>query len=550
MRQGALDAERAGDLAQAAVRFRAATDANPRDAALLNSAGSFHARHSEHEQALAYFDAALRLRADFGEVAVNRAIALAALDRAKEALASLQASEPKLGNDARYWSTRGGLERKSGDLQAAAKSYDACLACDAGHMRGRRARARLALERGEADAVPRLEQAIAAAPGDAELWLELAQALDAAGRAGEARAMAETLVTQAPHWTDALELLAQLRWAAGELTDFCDHYPTALAKGGYHPVVIRSWIAMLAAVDRHAAAAAVASEARGRDRNAAVLALLEAAHAGTAGDDARAEAIFEALDLATPERWLAEARHRLRRHEAEAAERLTERVLASDPANVVAWALRDIAWRLAGDRRHEWLHGQTGLIATLPFAWSAHRDEIVALLQRIHQDSAPPLGQSVRAGTQTRGGLFDRTEPALIGLRTALKDALEQYRAGLPSHDDSHPLLRHRDTNWRISGSWSVRLTGAGHHIAHIHPAGMISSAAYLVVPPPSLTASDEAALELGIAPKDLRLTLPPLATVQPAPGLLALFPSTLYHGTRPFSRGERMTAAFDVTPG
>ena len=34
---------------------------------------------------------------------------------------------------------------------------------------------------------------------------------------------------------------------------------------------------------------------------------------------------------------------------------------------------------------------------------------------------------------------------------------------------------------------------------------------------------------------------------IEPAAGHLALFPSTLYHGTTAFSAGERMTVAFDV---
>jgi hypothetical protein len=34
---------------------------------------------------------------------------------------------------------------------------------------------------------------------------------------------------------------------------------------------------------------------------------------------------------------------------------------------------------------------------------------------------------------------------------------------------------------------------------------------------------------------------------IRPHVGRLALFPSTLFHGTRPFSAGERMTVAFDV---
>lgn len=549
MRQSALDAERAGDLVQAAARFRAATTAHPHDAALMNSAGSFHARHSEHASALAYFDAALRLRADFGEATINRAIALTALGRAQDALVALKLGESALANDPRYWSARGATERTLGDLAAAADSYDACLARDEKHQRGARARARLALERGEPDAVARLERAIATTPGDAELWLELAQALDASGRADEARTVAAALVDKAPHWTQALELLAQLRWAAGERDGFCDHFRVALGKAGYQPAVARSWIAALAGVDQHAAAAAVARKLRAVAPDDAGLALLEAAHAGTAGDDRRAGAIFEKLALVTPGRQLAEARHWLRLSDPARAEGLTAQVLTAEPDNVVAWALRDIAWRLLSDHRHDWLHGQTGLVATKPFDWADRQEEIVRLLQQLHAQSAVPIGQSVRAGTQTRGGLFDRTEPALGSLKAAIMRALEDYRAQLPRADASHPLLRNRDVSWRISGSWSVRLTQAGHHIAHIHPQGMLSSAAYLIVPPGVAENPDAGALDLGVAPRDLRLDLPPMMTVRPQPGRVALFPSTLYHGTRAFAGGERMTAAFDVTP-
>ena len=40
---------------------------------------------------------------------------------------------------------------------------------------------------------------------------------------------------------------------------------------------------------------------------------------------------------------------------------------------------------------------------------------------------------------------------------------------------------------------------------------------------------------------------LPPFRTVEPKPGRLALFPSYMWHGTRPFGEGERLTVAFDV---
>ena len=36
---------------------------------------------------------------------------------------------------------------------------------------------------------------------------------------------------------------------------------------------------------------------------------------------------------------------------------------------------------------------------------------------------------------------------------------------------------------------------------------------------------------------------------VQPKEGLLVLFPSYMWHGTIPFSQGDRLTAPFDVVP-
>jgi hypothetical protein len=40
---------------------------------------------------------------------------------------------------------------------------------------------------------------------------------------------------------------------------------------------------------------------------------------------------------------------------------------------------------------------------------------------------------------------------------------------------------------------------------------------------------------------------LPPLYAIEPKPRQCALFPSTLYHGTRRFTGGKRMTVAIDI---
>jgi len=53
--------------------------------------------------------------------------------------------------------------------------------------------------------------------------------------------------------------------------------------------------------------------------------------------------------------------------------------------------------------------------------------------------------------------------------------------------------------------------------------------------------------LTLGEPQAELKLDLPPTRLVEPKPGRLVLFPSWMWHGTRPFGAGERMTVAFDV---
>jgi hypothetical protein len=53
--------------------------------------------------------------------------------------------------------------------------------------------------------------------------------------------------------------------------------------------------------------------------------------------------------------------------------------------------------------------------------------------------------------------------------------------------------------------------------------------------------------LQLGAPPSELGLDLQPYRMIEPRPGRLILFPSTMWHGTLPFAAGERLTVAFDV---
>src|SRR5690606_10837666 len=166
-------------------------------------------------------------------------------------------------------------------------------------------------------------------------------------------------------------------------------------------------------------------------------------------------------------------------------------------------------------------------------------------LRTIHRTRAHPIAQSLRGGTQTRGRLFERQEPEIKLLAERIRAAVSRYWHHLPAPDDAHPLLRHRQATPRIEGSWSVRLTGGGFHVAHFHSRGIVSSATYFVVP--QTDEKHEGWLEIGMPPVELNLPLDALYHIEPMPGRLALFPSYMFHGTRPFAKGERLTAAFDV---
>ena len=77
---------------------------------------------------------------------------------------------------------------------------------------------------------------------------------------------------------------------------------------------------------------------------------------------------------------------------------------------------------------------------------------------------------------------------------------------------------------------------------------GWFSSALYVALPPAEARGPEPAGwLTLGEPQAQLGIEIDPIRLIEPKPGRLVLFPSTMWHGTRPFEAGERLTIAFDV---
>jgi tetratricopeptide (TPR) repeat protein len=402
-----------------------------------------------------------------------------------------------------------------------------------------------ALERGDPDAPAKFGRAIEADPRNGSLILGEAEALMIAGAKAPAERLSATL-ERYPQWADGQRALAALLWELGSTSDYAASFKSAVRDHPGNAELWNAYLQTLAGVGDYAAAADAAAEAR-RYFSDPVLTLIEANNRGMVGEDETVEVLLATVP-ASRGRDEVEVRHRIRLGEWDAARQLVDRLVSSPEADVGSWALAEVVWRKTSDGRWQWLAGAPQFIAKEGLSYSAEElDALAATLEALHSHRRQPIGQSVRGGTQTRGRLLDRKDEVLAAFRKRLEEAVENYRKRLPPHDPTHPLLRHRDRDLKIEGSWSVRLSSAGFHVPHFHFAGVLSSAFYVRVPRLDQS-TQEGWLELGRPPPDLQMDLEPLATIEPEPGRLVLFPSYLYHGTRLFSAGERLSVAFDVS--
>lgn len=547
----ALTEKKRGDPAAARRAFERAVALAPNDPRIAGNFANLLGELGAHDDALAFYRRAVAADPGFRDARYNRALLLQKLGRRDEALADLDSLAAAGAADARVDSTRGGLLFQLKRIDEAAAAYDAALRADPLRLTALHGRARMAMERGEAGASALYARALEQKPGDLELVLGLAESLEAEGVARGLDLLSDA-VARTPDWVAGHEALARMRSEAGDGAGFADHYRRSIAERPDDRALHLSYWQSLARAERHGEALAALREARGRLGDDPSLLAMEAVLAGEAGDPAAALALIDRLDDGDRiDLLFARGRAALRAGDADAAETAFERIVALDPGAIGGWAHLDLAWRLTGDDRHHWLTGQPGLFGTSDLGLdSAALARLADLLRGLHRTRAHPIGQSLRGGTQTRGRLFLRGEPEIRQLREAIAVAVADRFRALPPRDDAHPLLKYRDSPFGIEGSWSVRLSSQGFHVNHIHPEGIMSSACYIALPPSlGSVESRDGWLELGRPPVELGLDLEPLAAIEPQPGRLALFPSYLYHGTRPFRDGERLTIAFDVAP-
>jgi len=578
-----------GDVAGAAQAIGEVVHADPANGAAWQLAGMIRRRAKDAAGAVEAFGRALGAGLRTAEVYNSLALSLEDLGQAAEAAAAYDAAFacdpaylPARINAAKLAHAQGdmagaeaGLRKVLGEQPGAAAASNALAAlfADAGEPGKAAAQYRQTLtstpqnltavirlglalrEDGRAEeALEHFRERAGRFPRAPEYADAMAGALIECGHVGEAEALLERTVAEAPQYFPAHRALARLAYEYRTGKDPDRSYRALVERWPGEASIWQSWIGlMLDRRDYHGVLAAVA-EARRALGTPPELDLYEAVARGEQGEGAAAEALFaraaarfgSAATVLVPR-----ARNALRRGEPAQAEALAAEAVRIDRADCFAWAYRGLAWRLLEDPREFWLHDYSAHVEQRPVAYLAEPgrlDELRETLRGLHRAQYHPSEQSLRGGTQTEGNLFNRSDPVLRTLREAIREQVAAYLTRFDV-DADHPCAGFSGARFVFEGSWSVRLTGEGFHIAHVHPSGSISSALHVTVPPLGPEdGPDAGALVLGEPPAELGLDLAPRRVVIPVEGALVLFPSSMWHGTKPFTlAAERMTVAFDA---
>ena len=391
------------------------------------------------------------------------------------------------------------------------------------------------------------ERAIDLDPTNRDLWLRLSASWAQEGQAQAVIGVLEEELAADPGWIDGHKTLAKLRWESGDRQGFARSFDKALQASPRNQALWLAYVQAVAHDNLHERALEVIRRAR-----AALGALpeLDGAEAVTQTElgnlEAAAPLFARTAQLGDLSVLVAYLRFLIRLGRIAEAGAVAESNI--EQVGTWMWPYLSICWRLLGDERWQWLEGDPELIGVYDIADTLpDLEQLAQRLRSIHWANVEPVDQSLRGGTQTQGDLLSRIDPEIRQLRQAIVAAVEHHVSHLPPYRPQHPTLIQHRSPILFNGSWSVRLTGGGRHIDHLHPAGWLSSALYIALPSEKERGSGEAGwLVLGQA-SDLVPDLPPIRVVEPKPGRLVLFPSTMWHGTRAFGAGERLTVAFDV---
>jgi len=554
---------RQGRFAEAEQALRQALGTQPTNAQMLNNLGNLLRDMKRPQEAIGAYEKAAAAQQGFAEPLFNMGLAYQSMDQHHEAIDALGKAQAINPNDPRFANAIGISFKETDQLAKAVEAYSQALKIKPDYYRAlHNMGVVLRMQDRQAEALDYYMRAMAIEPRVAELRYNLANALYELGQYDEADEQYRTAIALKPDFLDAHETLNQMYWEHGKRDLFAKSYQVGIKSAPDSPELREAYVKSLELAGNQEAAEAVVDEALSELGGDAGLFRRKARILAARGDVDASVDYFDKAVNANPELQPVRmdfSRLLIQKGEYERALGHLEAAEKLNPFDQEMWCYRGLCWRFLGDKRETWLNDYDRFVQPqridTPEGYGSLEEFLTELEKTVtdmHVTQVRPLEQTLRGGTQTHGRLFFRPVPIVQVLRQQLEKCVSRYIASLPD-DAEHPLLSRKSQTFRFAGSWSVRLTKEGFHVNHVHPAGWISSAFYVQVPE-SVRDTDEAhegwikfgesGLGLGPDREEIR------KIIKPEPGLLALFPSYVWHGTVPFTDdGVRMTTPFDVVP-
>lgn len=233
---------------------------------------------------------------------------------------------------------------------------------------------------------------------------------------------------------------------------------------------------------------------------------------------------------------------------------VADALCARDPMNQLFIALQATAYRLTGDERYHELFDYDAFVFTSPLdapkGWSSlesYLDDLIEGLDAAHSYKTHPFSQSVRHGSQI-SSINGSENPAMRAYTEAMAGPVGRYVERLTGGED--PLRSRNIGGFRMFSTFSVNLHPSGFHVNHVHPQGWLSSACHLRLAEHDPENENAGWLKFGEPGVATSPELPPERFVKPSPGVVAIFPSYMWHGTERFEKGApRLTVASDIVP-
>ena len=157
-----------------------------------------------------------------------------------------------------------------------------------------------------------------------------------------------------------------------------------------------------------------------------------------------------------------------------------------------------------------------------------------------------PPNQSGKGGFKSVGNLFRYSNRNIVILKEIILNEIDAYYEKFKNEHCS--FIEKWPAEKNITG-WHIVLKEQGYHNLHIHQGGWLSGVIYLKVVP-SLN-KNEGAITFNLAHSNTIYPNFPKIIHNPEVGDMLMFPSSLYHGTIPFSTDtDRIVVSFDLKPG